>query len=139
LLGPPSRKSLHARWDNGEILLTLDANTGKELWFAKLGEVLKNGWGDGPRGTPVDGDRVFARWRQHACLRGGEDGKEVWRRTMKELEAKLPTGVTRKSRWIAGQVVCTPAARGAMAYSSKDGKDAMAIEVSPMVRNMPRS
>src|SRR5689334_4993277 len=43
--------------DNSEVLIALDANSGKELWAASLGGVLENGWGGGPRGTPtVDGD-----------------------------------------------------------------------------------
>src|SRR4051794_33072923 len=33
--------------DRGEILIVLDANTGRELWTAKLGAVLDNDWGDG--------------------------------------------------------------------------------------------
>src|SRR5688500_15068084 len=46
--------------DSGEVLLALDAASGKELWVAKLGGILKNKWGDGPRGTPtIDGDRVY--------------------------------------------------------------------------------
>src|SRR3954465_1449344 len=32
--------------DNSEVLLALDANTGKELWSASLGDILGNGWGD---------------------------------------------------------------------------------------------
>ena len=29
--------------------------------MAKLGKILTNGWGDGPRGTPtIDGDKVYA-------------------------------------------------------------------------------
>src|SRR5262245_38203287 len=31
--------------DGSEILLVLDANTGKEVWTAKLGSVLQNQWG----------------------------------------------------------------------------------------------
>src|SRR6266404_1169915 len=47
--------------DDNEILLALDADTGKELWTAKIGSILNNNWGDGPRGTPtVDGERVYA-------------------------------------------------------------------------------
>ena len=66
--------------DNGEILLTLDANTGKELWVAKLGEVLKNGWGDGPRGTlrwmAIASSRSVATarlsaWRQRTARKCG--------------------------------------------------------------------
>src|SRR5512132_2209324 len=44
-----------------EVLIALDANTGKELWVATLGSIFDNNWGDGPRGTPtVDGDKVYA-------------------------------------------------------------------------------
>ena len=47
--------------NNKEIMLAIDAGTGKELWSLEMGEVLKNDWGDGPRGTPtVAGDQVFA-------------------------------------------------------------------------------
>src|SRR6476620_5631460 len=47
--------------DNEEVLLALDANSGKELWVAKIGKILENNWGNGPRGTPtVDGARVYA-------------------------------------------------------------------------------
>src|ERR1041385_2733817 len=47
--------------DDNEILLASDADTGKELWTAKIGSILNNNWGDGPRGTPtVNGDRVYA-------------------------------------------------------------------------------
>src|SRR5262245_6077101 len=31
--------------DGSEIIIALDANTGKELWTAKLGPVLDNDWG----------------------------------------------------------------------------------------------
>src|SRR5690606_34551863 len=39
--------------DGSEILFALDAGTGRELWFTKLSDILKNNWGDGPRGTPT--------------------------------------------------------------------------------------
>ena len=97
--------------DNGEILLALDASTGKELWVAKLGEVLKNGWGDGPRGTPtVDGDRIFTLGGDGtlACVLA-KDGKEVWRRTMSEVGGKRPDwGYTESVLVDGAQVVCTP-------------------------------
>src|SRR6476620_10441945 len=38
--------------DGSEVLFCLDAVKGDELWVAKLGSVLGNKWGDGPRGTP---------------------------------------------------------------------------------------
>src|SRR5688572_1546608 len=78
--------------DGNEVLLALDANTGKELWAAKVGSILKNKWGDGPRGTPaVDGDRVYA-------LSGPGDlvcvnvaaGKVLWQVSMGDLGGKVP-------------------------------------------------
>ena len=39
--------------DGSEILLVLDANTGKERWTAKLGSILDNGWGGGDRRAHV--------------------------------------------------------------------------------------
>src|SRR5262245_8693134 len=47
--------------DGAEIVLALDAGTGKELWTAPIGEILQNDWGNGPRGTPtVDNGHIFA-------------------------------------------------------------------------------
>ena len=65
--------------DGSEVLLCLDAAKGNELWAAKLGTVLGNKWGDGPRGTPsVDGDKVFALGGDGtlACV-NAKDGKEA--------------------------------------------------------------
>src|SRR2546428_553288 len=43
--------------DDSECLLALDANSGKELWVAKIGSVFRETHGNGPRSTPtVDGD-----------------------------------------------------------------------------------
>jgi len=113
--------------DGDEILLVLDANTGKEIWTAKIGSMLKNNWGDGPRGTPtVDGDRVYA-------LSGGgnlvcasvADGKVLWRQSMKDLGGKTPGWGYTESPLIDGdQVVCTPGGpNGALAaFDKKTGK-----------------
>ena len=66
--------------DGKEILLALDAATGKELWTSPLGSILGNGWGDGPRSTPtVDGGKIYALSGPGvlACVNAA-DGKEVW-------------------------------------------------------------
>src|SRR5205823_1690704 len=47
--------------DDKEVLLALNANTGKEIWATPLADILPNNWGPGPRGTPtVDAERVYA-------------------------------------------------------------------------------
>ena len=44
-----------------QVLMALDAETGKTVWETVHGGKYSNGRGDGPRGTPtVDGDRVYA-------------------------------------------------------------------------------
>lgn len=109
--------------DGGEVLLALDAATGKDLWIAKLGDVLKNRWGDGPRGTPtVDGDRVYALGGDGTLICAKlADGKEVWRRTMKDLGGERPNWGYTESVLVDGkQVVCTPGgSQGAIAALDK--------------------
>ena len=109
--------------DGGEILLVLDANTGKELWTAKIGPVLQNGWGVGPRGTPtVDGDRVYALsgTGNLVCVNGG-DGKILWQTSMSDLGGKVPGwGYTESVLVDGNQVLCTPGgSKGAVAALDK--------------------
>lgn len=109
--------------DNNEVLFALEANTGKELWVAPIGEILQNNWGNGPRGTPtVDGDRVYALGGQGTliCV-GAKDGKPVWKRTMAELGGKTPGwGFTESVLVDGANVVCTPGgAQGTMAALDK--------------------
>ncbi len=109
--------------DGSEILLVLDANTGKELWAAKIGGILKNRWGDGPRGTPtVDGDRVYAMSGPGdlACVRIA-DGKVLWQVNMESLGGKIPQwGYTESVLVDGNQVVCTPGgSKGAIAALDK--------------------
>jgi len=97
--------------ENQEVLLALDANTGKELWAAPVGEVLENRWGGGPRGTPtVDGDRVYALGGRGGLICAAvADGKVAWKRTMEELGGKVPSwGFTESVLVDGNQVVCTP-------------------------------
>jgi outer membrane protein assembly factor BamB len=97
--------------DGKEVLLALDANSGKELWVAQIGDVLDNNWGDGPRGTPtVDGDRVYALSGQGnlACA-SIKDGKVLWTTKMQDLGGKTPGwGYTESVLVDGNQVVCTP-------------------------------
>jgi outer membrane protein assembly factor BamB len=109
--------------DGSEVLLVLDANTGKELWTAKLGSVLQNRWGDGPRGTPtVDGDRVYALSGPGnlVCV-SATDGKVLWQTNMTDLGGKVPGWGYCESVLVDGnQVVCTPGgAKGAIAAFDK--------------------
>jgi outer membrane protein assembly factor BamB len=109
--------------EGSEILIALDANKGTELWTAKLGGILDNKWGDGPRGTPtVDGDKIYALGGDGTLVAvQAKDGKELWRTTMAELGGKRPGWGYTESILVDGQqVVCTPGgAQGAMAALDK--------------------
>jgi outer membrane protein assembly factor BamB len=113
--------------DNVEYLIAVDAKTGKELWSAKLGDLLKNDWGDGPRGTPaVDGDRVYALsgLGNLVCM-SAVDGMVLWERRMSEFGGKVPGWGYTESVLVDGdRVVCTPGgAQGAIiALDKKNGK-----------------
>jgi outer membrane protein assembly factor BamB len=44
-----------------ECAIALDADTGKEIWKTKYGTTFKNGYGNGPRGSPtIAGDALYA-------------------------------------------------------------------------------
>lgn len=106
-----------------EILLVLDAATGKELWTAGLGGILDNGWGDGPRGTPaVDGDRVYALSGigNLACV-SIADKKILWQVTMRSLGGAIPKwGYTESVLVDGARVLCTPGgSKGAVAALDK--------------------
>ncbi len=78
--------------DGKEILLALDANSGKEVWASPIGDILGNKWGDGPRSSPtVDADRVYALSGKGnlVCIQAA-DGKVLWTKSMESLGGKIP-------------------------------------------------
>lgn len=109
--------------DGAEVLIALNADTGQELWTARVGSILQNGWGDGPRGTPtVDGDRVYALGGQGTlvCV-AASDGKAQWQQTMQDLGGRIPGWGYTESVLVDGdKVVCTPGgSKGAIAALNK--------------------
>ena len=109
--------------DGGEILLVLDANTGKELRTTKLDRIHDDDRGDGPRGTPtVDGDRVYAMTGRGTVLCvSATDGKILWQVTMQSLGGEVPRWGYSESVLVDGQrVICTPGgSKGALAAFDK--------------------
>jgi outer membrane protein assembly factor BamB len=109
--------------DGAEILLALDATTGAELWTAKLGPILDNGWGDGPRGTPtVDGDRVYALSGPGNLVSIDiKTGKIVWEKSLTSLGGKVPNWGYTESVLVSGpHVFVTPGgAQGIVAAFDK--------------------
>ena len=106
-----------------EQLLALEAATGDELWATDLGDEYENGWGNGPRGTPVvDGDRVYAlAARGNLLCVSRADGAERWRASLTELGGEIPTWGYSETPLIDGDlVVATPGGdRGAVAAFDK--------------------
>lgn len=94
-----------------EFAVALDAATGALKWQTEVGDLLKNGWGDGPRATPtVDGGFVYCMSGQGnvVCL-NAKDGKEKWRVSMTENGGKVPGWGYTESVLVDGdQVICTP-------------------------------
>lgn len=113
--------------DESECLLALNADTGRELWMAKIGSIHPDRRGNGPRGTPsVDGDRVYAMTGQGilACA-SLADGKIRWQKSMTDLGGRKPGWGFSESVLVDGdQVVCTPGgAKGALAaFDKMNGK-----------------
>jgi outer membrane protein assembly factor BamB len=97
--------------EDSEQLIAVDAQTGRELWSVKIGEVLKNGWGDGPRGTPtVDGDRVYTMsGRGNVVCANAADGKILWQKAMRDFGGRIPGwGYTESVLVDGNKIVCTP-------------------------------
>jgi outer membrane protein assembly factor BamB len=109
--------------DDAEALFILDANTGKELRVVKIGNILDNKWGDGPRGTPtVDGDRVYALSGTGDLVGVSiADGKVLWKVSMASLGGKIPNwGYTESVLVDGNKVLCTPGgAKGTVAALDK--------------------
>jgi outer membrane protein assembly factor BamB len=95
-----------------ELLIALDAATGKELWATPAGTRYPNNWGDGPRMTPtVAGDRVFAIGGQGLLVcASAKDGKTLWTKSLvSDLGGKLQDwGYTESPIVVGDVVICTP-------------------------------
>lgn len=92
-----------------EYLICLDAAKGEELWKTEVGPLLKDGRGDGPRGTPtVDGKNVYGLSGQGVVFCISLDSKDVtWSLDVKTLDGKVPGWGYSESVLVDGKkVVC---------------------------------
>jgi len=113
--------------DKTTYLIALDAREGTEKWSTAIGDILTNGWGDGPRATPtVDGERVYALTGQGALVcADATTGDIVWERNAKEFGGKKPNWGYTESVLVDGdKVVFTPGGKeGAIvALDKKNGE-----------------
>ena len=111
-----------------ERLLAFNASTGKSIWSLKLGELLTNGWGDGPRMTPTIADgKVYALGgKGNLVCADAKSGKKIWSVDLVEdLGGKIPNwGYTESVLLDDGRVICTPGGdQGAIAaLNAESGK-----------------
>jgi outer membrane protein assembly factor BamB len=99
-----------ARGDR-EFVLAIDAQDGAELWATEIGPVLRNNWGDGPRGTPTVHDgKVYVMGGQGLLVAlDAAGGKPLWKAAMTDLGGKVPSWGYTESVLIDGnRVLCTP-------------------------------
>lgn len=81
--------------DDREILIAVNAKTGKEQWTTDIGPTFRwkgNSWSAGPSATPiVDGERVFAIGGNGDLLCASSiSGQAIWRVNMpKDLDARV--------------------------------------------------
>jgi outer membrane protein assembly factor BamB len=113
---------------NDELVLALNAATGKELWKTRTGPAYKNDFGGGPRSTPaVDGNRVYVQsvTGPVLCLEA-DTGKVVWRHDLlKDFGVEnLRWGLSASPVVDGDLVFVIPGARGAgvAAYHKHNGQ-----------------
>ena len=92
------------------------------VWSLAVGDLLTNGWGDGPRMTPTVADgKIYAlggrgdggRRRQNGRKFGASAWSVIW-------EEKCPVGNTESVLVDEGRVICTISSKGALAALDAD-------------------
>jgi len=103
---------------DSEMVLALDAQSGKPLWSARTGgSAYKEGQGNGPRGTPtVDADRVYALGAKGdlVCV-GQAKGEEVWQKNILEEYGghNIQWGISESVLIDGKNLICTPGGKNA--------------------------
>lgn len=131
-----------------ELVLALDAATGKELWKTRIAPAFKEEQGNGPRSTPaVDGKRVYVQSANGplVCL-DVENGKIAWQHDLlKEFSAKnIEWGLCASPLVDGDLVLAIPGGKGAgvAAFNKETGKlawktgDDKAAYSSPVIMNV---
>jgi outer membrane protein assembly factor BamB len=138
--------TLGSRQDD-EVVLVLDAATGKELWTAKIGPVYTfqgNVWGDGPRSTPtLDGDRLFALGAQGDLVAIDLTKKaEIWRKNLiKDFGGVMMTewGYSESPLVVGDMVLVTPGGKKGLVVGLDKKTGALLWQSSEVAHKAPYS
>ncbi|MDZ7343176.1 MAG: PQQ-binding-like beta-propeller repeat protein [candidate division KSB1 bacterium] len=114
---------------NDEVLVCLDAATGKELWRYRLDSKFYNDQGNGPRSTPVvDGDLVFVQGAQSmlAAVKAAT-GEKVWQHDLKrDYGGRIPTWGVSSTPLVEGELLLVDVGgkegSALCAFNKKDGR-----------------
>ena len=112
-------------FDKKEMLLAYNSSSGEKLWEVHVGELLTNGWGDGPRMSPtISNGKIYALGaRGNLLCVLAKNGKQVWKKSLvDDLGGKVPGwGYTESVLVDEGKVICTPGGKdGAIAALDAD-------------------
>ena len=99
-------------FDKKEMLLAYNSSSGEKLWEVHVGELLTNGWGDGPRMSPtISNGKIYALGaRGNLLCVLAKNGELVWKKSLvDDLGGKVPGwGYTESVLVDQGKVICTP-------------------------------
>lgn len=90
-----ARDKLFTMWDadQSQFLISLDAQTGEEIWRLKIGDSFQNSYGNGPRSTPaLDDFLVYAISARGKLIAVGIDSGELqWQHDLaSEYGGRMP-------------------------------------------------
>ena len=99
-------------FDKKEMLLAYNSSSGEKLWEVHVGELLTNGWGDGPRMSPtISNGKIYALGaRGNLLCVLAKNGALVWKKSLvDDLGGKVPGwGYTESVLVDQEKVICTP-------------------------------
>lgn len=121
--------------DSSEYVVALSVIDGREVWRARLGDLLRTGTGDGPRSTPtVQDGRIWAvgSYGDLVALHAG-DGREMWRASLASETKERHFGVAVMPLLTDGLVVVDTGVLGrrVLAFHQDTGKLAWQVDAAP--------
>jgi outer membrane protein assembly factor BamB len=114
--------------EDKQVLVALDAATGKVKWKAELGEAYENSMGDGPRATPTIADGNVYAYSGEGILVAADlkSGQLRWRKNVMEELSSEPSeyGMSCSPLVVGDRVIVHVGGSGAAvaAFAATDGK-----------------